>query len=824
MTLFELVAKLTLDSSEYEQGLDGARKNAESGGGKIGKALGTAAKIGAASLATGTAAVVAFGKSAVDAGSSFDTSMSQVAATMGKTTSELESEVGSVDLAWGTFSGNLREYAQEMGSNTAFSATEAADALNYMALAGYDTQTSMEMLPNVLNLAAAGGMELATASDMVTDAQSALGLSTDETTELVDKMAKASSKSNTSVQQLGDAMLTIGGTAKSLSGGTTELSQALGILADNGVKGAEGGTALRNILLNLTPQSKEAATAMEQLGLQAYDADGNMRPLKDIFQDLNKGLDGMTQEQRNNALASIFNKVDLKSVNALLDTNVQRWDSLAESIDNSQGAAAAMAETQLDNLVGDVTLFKSALEGAQIAVSDKLTPSLRDFVRLGTEGLSDITNAFNEEGFSGAIDAISQFVSDGLALIIDKLPSLVDAGAGIVEAVVQGIIDNIPMFGESAITIIISLAEKLSEALSNLAPAAAEIIITLADLLIEHLPELITVATDLIVSLASGLISALPQLVEKVPEIVIAIQGAILSSLPYIANAGKELIICLGKSILEYVTDTIDNVKNAGKKILDTLKSFFGINSGSSDSTVMHELGKNVGQSLVENFITAINDSIETIIEKANEIYEGIKTVFGNIIEYIKTTFSSGWNEAWENVKSLIVGVFEGIVSAVGERFNMIVDKVKEPINSVIGFLNLLIEKVEGAVNWIIDGFNRISVDIPPITVPLVGEVFGGAQFGVHIDPARFNRLEYLASGGILQEGERAIVGEYEPESLQVINGQAVVKPLGTGRFNRGNEVTINVYPQPGQSEEEIARMVERRFTAWQSQEGAAFA
>lgn len=122
---------------------------------------------------------------------------------------------------------------------------------------------------------------------MVTDAQSALGLSLDETAELVDKMAKASSKSNTSVAQLGDAILTVGGTAKNLAGGTTELSTALGILADNGIKGAEGGTALRNIILSLSAPTEKAAIEMQELGLSAYDADGKLRPMQDIFEDLN---------------------------------------------------------------------------------------------------------------------------------------------------------------------------------------------------------------------------------------------------------------------------------------------------------------------------------------------------------------------------------------------------------------------------------------------------------------------------------------------------------------------------------------------------------
>lgn len=211
----------------------------------------TIAKSATVAISAVSAGIVAFGKSAVETGANFDKSMSQVAATMGKSVDEVA---------------DLRAFAQEMGRTTAFSATDSADALNYMALAGYDAETSMAMLPNVLNLASAGGMELALASDMITDSQSALGLSLDETTLLVDKMAKASSKSNTSVSQLGDAILTVGGTAKKLKGGTTELATVLGILADNGIKGSEGGTALRNIMNSLISPTEDAIAMLDQMG------------------------------------------------------------------------------------------------------------------------------------------------------------------------------------------------------------------------------------------------------------------------------------------------------------------------------------------------------------------------------------------------------------------------------------------------------------------------------------------------------------------------------------------------------------------------------
>ena len=362
MNVFDLFAKLSLDKSDYEQGLETAKKAANRAG----------LAIGAAFTAATTAATI-FGKTSVKVGMQFDAAMSQVAATMGVTTDEIE---------------NLREFAQKMGATTEFLATQSAVALNYMALAGYDAETSIKMLPNVLNLASAGGMDLARASDMLTDSQSALGLSLDETGELVDKMAKAAASSNTSVSQLGDAILTVGGTAKILKGNTTELSTALGILADNGVKGSEGGTALRNIILALTAPTNKAQKTIESLSVSVFDAEGNMRGLNEIFEELNASLSHMTQQERQSALSEIFNNRDLKSAEALLANVNGRWDELAATINQAQGSAEKMAQTQLGNLTGDIKLLKSAAEGAQLAFSEGINPALREIVQSITVKLS----------------------------------------------------------------------------------------------------------------------------------------------------------------------------------------------------------------------------------------------------------------------------------------------------------------------------------------------------------------------------------------------------------------------------------------------------
>ncbi len=324
-----------------------------------------------------SAPLAALGAASTKVGLDFDAAISQIAATMGTTTDQIE---------------ELRDFALEMGSTTAFSATQAAEALNYMALAGYNVEESMDMLPTVLNLAAAGNMELAKASDMVTDAQTALGLSFDDTKVLVDQMAKTASSSNTSVEQLGDAILTVGGTARNMNGGIEELNAVLGALADNGIKGSEGGTALRNMLLKLADPTSKTADALDKLGISAYDSNGHLKDLRDLFPEIAAGLNTLSDAEKNDILGDMFNVRDISKANALLNTSVERWEELSGAIQDAGGSAEKMASTQLDNLKGDLTLLVSALEGAAIAISDVLSPWIRKLA----DFLTKLVDKFNQ--------------------------------------------------------------------------------------------------------------------------------------------------------------------------------------------------------------------------------------------------------------------------------------------------------------------------------------------------------------------------------------------------------------------------------------------
>ena len=686
MNVFDLFAKLGLDSSEYESGLN----NAESLGSRFGSGLRTATRITGAAIAGATTAVVGFAGTSVRAGAEFDSSMSQVAATMGTTVDQIE---------------NLRDFAQEMGSTTAFSATQAADALNYMALAGYDAETSMEMLPNVLNLAAAGGIDLARASDMITDAQSALGLELPETTAMVDQMARAASMSNTSVEQLGDAFLTIGATAANLQGGTNELATVLGVLADNGIKGAEGGTHLRNMILSLTNPTNTAGDVLDELGIHIYDTEGNMRSMVDIIYDLQQSMEGMTQAEQDAAVGAIFNRADMASVNALLSTEITRYDELSEAIGNSTGAASDMADTQLDNLAGDVTLFQSALEGAQIAISDALTPTLREFVQLGSEGLSSVTQGFQEGGLEGAMSALGEWLSEALTMIVEMTPDIIRAGMELLGALGRALIDNAPMITESVLEVAQLLVDSFSEAVNGdgttgFMDTTMEIIGMIGEFLVENAPTIMSSMTELVSQIISYITAPENQsmIFDLGLDLIEALADGLVQSAPAIINLIPELI---SNNILAIKNEFPRLLEAVGVLLGDLALLVFDLVGGmmgmSHDEIVsnIEAVGDFVSQSF-SDFITGLTEWISNIGENISQLWSDIKEWFTNGISDAMEALGNWWDEisewftnladnglewAGDLIDNFVSGLMGGI-SRVGDAVSGIADEVR----SFLGF------------------------------------------------------------------------------------------------------------------------------------------
>lgn len=528
-------------------------------------------------------------QSSVGVGMSFDASMSQVAATMGTTVDQIQS---------------LTDTAKEMGSTTKFTATQAADALNYLALAGYDANKAAEVLPSVLNLAAAGGMDLAYASDLVTDAMASLNIEANKQNvdEFGNKLAMAASKANANVSQLGEAILTVGGTAANLKGGTTELTTALGLLANVGIKGAEGGTHLRNIILSLQSPTKDAREVMEQLGLEVYDAQGNMRQLDDILTDLNTVMDGMTQGDKDGIINALFNKTDLAAVNGLLAAQGEQWETLATQIDNADGAMGQMAETQQDNLQGVMTSMGSAIEGLQLAVFERLEPTLTELGNYGIQCIRTLSSALSEGGPEAMLQAAGEILAELAAGVAEQLPGLMSTGVQILAQLAEGIVAATPQILSVAAKVLAALVQGLSTALPQLVSTGIQMISMLGEGLKSAIPAFLAQALPLaadfaaglrenigqivdagiafILNLAQGLADGLPTLIEQLPGIVSDIAGIINDNAPKLLVAGVQLIAALLKGLVQSIPTLIANIPQICKAIFDVFTAFRWLDIG----------------------------------------------------------------------------------------------------------------------------------------------------------------------------------------------------------------------------------------------------
>lgn len=715
-SVLDLYAKLLLDDEEFMSGIKnavGASEQASKKSGALGRALATAGKVGAAAITAATAAIGKFGYDSVKTGMDFDKSMSQVAATMGVTVDQIQ---------------NLRDFAMEMGAKTSFSAIQAADALNYMALAGYSAEESMTMLPTVLDLAAAGNMDLARASDMVTDAQTALGLTMENTTVMVDQMAKTASTTNTSVEQLGDAILTIGGTAQYMAGGTAELSQVLGLLADNGIKGSEAGTHLRNMLLKLASPTDDAVGLLNQFAttlghdLVFDEATGQMRAFEDIFQDLNVAMDGFSDQDKIQAFSTLFNARDVAAANALLGTNAERWEEVATAIDGAQGSAHEMSVTQLNNLAGDITLFKSALEGAKIVISDQLTPTLRQFVSFGTTGIQQIIDGFKSGGLGGAMEAFGTVLSNALNMIIEMLPTLIDAGARLLSALVTGIIKNLPQIVSAAKTVIMNLVSGLRESMPQIMSSVADIITLIIETLIDLIPELAMIGVQISTAIAQGISDNI---------------GSIIELAPVLLETGLQVLMTL----IQGISDNIPLLMDTAVQIVTTLITML-----TENGPMLIEMGMNILMAVVQG----IMDNLDKIVESAMAMIEAI-------VDFL---LGDGLLDMIEMGIKLILSLSNGLIKALPEIVKSLVQILDTLIQKILSnlpeFVSRGIDLIYALMEGLVDALPEIIQAVIDILTTLVGYIIN------HLP-------EFIAAGWeIIKSIAQAFI-DNAPEAIQAL-------------------------------------------------------
>lgn len=337
--------------------------------------------------ATGAGAVAA-GTAAINAGKSFEAGMGEVQAISGASRKDLEA---------------LTNKAKEMGATTKFSATQASEGLKYMAMAGWNSQQMIDGLPGVMNLAAASGEDLGTVSDIVTDALTAMGLKASDSAHFADVLATAASSSNTNVAMMGETFKYAAPLAGTLGYNIEDLSQAIGLMANAGIKGSQSGTSLRSILTRLASPPSDAAKAMEKYGISIKNSDGSMKSLMEVMENMRDSLQGLPEDEKAAAASALGGQEAMSGLLAIINASESDFDNLSKAIDNASGAAQNQADIMNDNLQGALYELGSAAESAGIELYDNIKNPAKKAVRAAATEIRSLSTTIKDNGIEAII-------------------------------------------------------------------------------------------------------------------------------------------------------------------------------------------------------------------------------------------------------------------------------------------------------------------------------------------------------------------------------------------------------------------------------------
>ena len=593
--------------------------------GLLQKSLGGTKKVAstvAKGLTAASAAIVAGFGAAVKVGSDFEAQMSTVSAISGASAEDME---------------QLGEKAKEMGIKTKFSATEAGQAMEYMAMAGWKTEEMLNGIEGIMNLAAASGEELAATSDIVTDAMTAFGMSADQSARFADVLAAASSNSNTNVGMMGETFKYVAPIAGAMKFSIEDTAVAIGLMANAGIKGSQAGTALRQTLSRLATPTKQSQIAIDELKLSVTNTDGSFKSFGTILEELRNKFGKLTDQQKATYATMLGGQEAMSGLLAIINASDADFNKLTVAINSSAGSAERMANLRLDNLQGQITLLKSSLEGLGVAVYESNSRILTGSVAAIKDYVGQMTEAFEQGGFSALIEKTGSFLGKIVTKIAEYAPALMDTAKNMVAAFVNTITENtgaltdaafkivqsivnamrdlLPQMAQVGMELIISLQQGSSEMLSQVLPNMIDAILKTYETLIDNLDLLIESAIDEILSLAEGLENSIPLLVEKVPELIAKFYQAIIDNSSDMGEAGAQLILSLLDGIVKSIPVLIKNVPSIIWAIFNVI-------------TANIRIMVTAGIHLIEGLWQGINDRINWLGKKIRGVLQKIKSWF----------------------------------------------------------------------------------------------------------------------------------------------------------------------------------------------------
>lgn len=637
----ELFVTLAIKDTAYKQGLKDAEGNASSSTSKIGGAFKAVGKVAKTAMVAGSAAAVAFTKTSIDAGMNFDTAMSQVAATMGTTVDKI---------------GNVKAKAEEMGRTTKYTATEAAEGMNILAQAGLSADEQISGIGTVLNLASAGAMSLEESASYTAGAVKGFGDSMSNASYYADLMAKGATLANTDVRGLGEAFSGSAATAKNYGQAADSVTLSLLRLAEQNVTGSEASTALNRAMADLYTPTDDASKALDQLGVSAYKSNGEAKDFNDLVDELNGSLQGMTAEQKNNALATIFTTQGLQAFNKMTASSDATVQKFWKGIQDSSGSAAQQAATQLDNLQGDITLLSSATEGLQLAFYNTFSGTIRGAIKGITSEVSGLAEAMESGGISGALSKLAQDAIN----FSGQLPGLTKIGGDLINGLISSVTQNSGSITTAVSQLLNNLASTISTGLNVFTSVGVNLLTTIANGMTQGIPtflgqalpmltqfteslrsnagKLINAGLTLIQNIAQGLINSIPVLIAYVPTIITNLAGIINDNAPKILATGVTIITNLAIGLVRAIPLLIANLP----KIITAIVSVFTAFNWFS-------LGKNIVIGIikgVKNLPSLLKGAAKNAVNgfkgafKGNGILSAVKGAFTKIPSAVKSIFT----------------------------------------------------------------------------------------------------------------------------------------------------------------------------------------
>lgn len=715
------VGYLLLDLTGWNKGISAAKTafntfldETATGIDKAG-ALGSALSgIGMGLTTTVTAPLVGLGTAAVKTAGDFQQAMAQVAAVSGLDTASKEFDA-------------LSDKAKEMGATTKFSASEAAEAFNYMAMAGWDAQQMMDGISGVMDLAAASGEDLATVSDIVTDALTGFGLQAKDSAHFADVLAAASNSANTNVSMLGESFKYVAPVAGALGFSVEDVSVALGLMANSGIKASQAGTSLRSIFTNLVRPTGQAADAVEALNINITNADGTVKGLDQIMGELRNTFSGLTDAEKAQYAAMLAGQEGMSGLLAIVNATDADFQKLTNSINEAGGTAEEMADKQLDTLEGKFTMFKSAMEGLAISFGEVLLPAITDVI----EKVTDVVTWFNEldddtkkmivtiVGIVAAIGPIMAIVGNIIGVVV-KLVQAIKLVKGAIVAVKGAMVAlNAVMLANPIGLVIAAIAalvaifvvlwnkcdafrefwinlwEAIKEAFAEVAEAIGEAVSNIAEwfsTLPERIGEAINAAVDWFTQFPGRISSAIGEALNAVANWVQGVYNSLSTGISQAINAvcqwfdqlPSRIGYALGYAagfVVSWVQETYTTMTT---KIGETMKAI-----GQWFSSLPDRIAEGLS-----NAINSISEWCSNVLTAIGEWFTSMWSAFAEWFTALPESIRDWLAEALQAVVDWGLGLIDaagealgGFVESISEWLSQVPEKFQEWFNAAIEFL-----------------------------------------------------------------------------------------------------------------------------------------